>query len=296
MNSDNTNTELLQQFLNYLEFEKRSSKHTVISYSNDVLDFFSFAEHKRYSAIEYNDVRLWVVSLSKREMKAKSINRKIVSLRSFYQFLKRYHYVTQNPVAKVHSLKTPQTIPAFVSQESIFKLLDIVDFGSDFRGVRNKLIISLLYCTGIRRAELLSLQLSSFDYGNKTMRILGKGNKERLIPLFALLIDQIKEYIEKRKEIAVTTDRLLVTEKGKPAYDNLIYRVVTQYLSGVTTLEKTSPHVLRHTFATHLLNNGADLNDIKTLLGHSSLSATQIYTHNSIEQLKDIYKQSHPRN
>lgn len=296
MNNSSSNKELLQNFLDYLEFEKRSSKHTVISYKNDISHFLDLINHKKIEDVDDRDVRAWIVLLSEEKHNPRSINRKITSLRSFFVYLQKTITIDGNPVAKIHALKTKKRLPMFIEKDNMGKLLEEIEFEEGFIGVRNKLILELLYSTGIRRAELLTLQIGSFDFSNKTVKVIGKRNKERLIPIIPECLQNIKEYIEQRKTIAKGHTYLIITESGEKAYENLVYRVVKKYLGQVTTIEKKSPHILRHTFATHLLNNGADLQDIKELLGHANLSATQIYTHNSFEKLKDIYKQSHPRN
>lgn len=297
MSNNSLYKELLQKYLNYLEFEKRSSKHTVISYSNDILSFIeSLIETKELENIQDTDIRTWVVQLSEQKHSSRSINRKIIAVRSFFVYLMKFEYITTNPAAKTHALKTKKRLPQFIETNSMSNLFKLVEFDEGFVGLRDKLVLDLLYSTGMRRAELLTLQISSFDFGNNTVKILGKRNKERLVPLIPELSGIIQKYLQERAKIAQSHEFVIVTDKGTKAYEQLIYRIVKKYLGQVTTLEKKSPHVLRHTFATHLLNNGADLHDIKELLGHANLSATQIYTHNSFEKLKDIYKQSHPRN
>jgi integrase/recombinase XerC len=296
MNNNSSNEELLQNFLDYLEFEKRSSKHTVISYKNDISHFLENIKLKKLEEIQDRDVRAWIVRLSEEKQNPRSINRKITSLRSFFVYLQKTIKIEVNPVTKIHALKTKKRLPMFVEKNNMGTLLEEIEFEEGFIGIRNKLILELLYSTGIRRAELLTLQIGSFDFSNKTVKVIGKRNKERIIPVIPECLQSVKEYIEIRKTISKEHTYLIVTESGEKAYENLVYRVVKKYLGQVTTIEKKSPHILRHTFATHLLNNGADLQDIKELLGHANLSATQIYTHNSFEKLKDIYKQSHPRN
>jgi integrase/recombinase XerC len=297
MNNNSFHKELLNKYLNYLEFEKRSSKHTVASYKRDILDFFETTQDsKNIENILDSDIRFWIVKLSEKEVTARSINRKITAVRSFFEYLLKFGYVSKNPAVKIHALKTKKRLPIFVEKQSMSNLFELVTFEEGFVGLRDKIILDLLYSTGMRRAELLTLQTSSFNYGNKTVKILGKRNKERIVPLVPELIKSIQVYLQERAKIAQSHESFIITDKGAKAYEQLIYRVVKKYLGQITTLEKKSPHVLRHTCATHLLNNGADLHDIKELLGHANLSATQIYTHNSFEKLKDIYKQSHPRN
>lgn len=295
-NNSGESQELLQSFLNYLEFEKRSSKHTISSYSLDLQGFLSFIDTIKINECTDKDIRNWIVYLSEQDLSPRTINRKITAVRSFFSFLQRIYAISYNPVQKIRSLKTKKRLPFFVEKKSMNTLLDSIDFGEGFIAMRDKLIIELLYATGMRRSELLNLHVFSIDFAMKTIKIYGKRNKERIVPVLSETMQHVADYIEERNKIADEHSFLLITEKGKPAYENLVYRVVKKYIAQISTIEKKSPHVLRHTFATHLLNEGADLNDIKELLGHASLSATQIYTHNSFEKLKNIYKQSHPRN
>ncbi len=295
-NNSDENQELLSQYLNYLTYEKRSSKYTVTSYKIDLRDFIAFIDTTTISECTDKTIRNWVVSLSEKGLTARSINRKITAVRSFFLFLQKQKTIKDNPTNKIKSLKTKKRLPYFIEQKSILTLLDTIDFGEGFSAQRNKIIIELLYTTGMRRSELVNLHVHSIDVQQKTVKVLGKRNKERIIPLIEETVKHIEEYLLERDKIAKDNTFFIVTDLGKKSYDNLIYRIVKKYTSYITTIEKKSPHVLRHTFATHLLNEGADLNDIKELLGHANLSATQIYTHNSFEKLKDIYKQTHPRN
>lgn len=295
MSNNSRNEELLQSFLNYLEYEKKSSKHTIDSYKNDLCHFIQFIGEKSVSDVQFKDVRLWVGSLSEEGIAPRSINRKLTVIRSFFYYLQKVGIISGNVVRKVHALKTKKRLPYFVEEEKMNILLDELTFANNFVGLRDKVVIEILYTTGIRRAELLGLHLSAVDLEEGQIKVLGKRKKERIIPLIPECISLLKEYLSERAKIAKSDD-LIVTDNGAPAYPNLIYRIVHKYLSQVTTIDKKSPHVLRHSFATHLLNNGADINDIKELLGHANLAATQIYTHNSFEKLKEVYKQSHPRN
>jgi len=295
-NNSGESQELLQSFLNYLEFEKRSSKHTISSYSLDLQGFLSFIDTIKINECTDKNIRNWIVHLSEQELSPRTINRKLTAVRSFFYFLQKINALSCNPVQKIRSLKTKKRLPFFVEKKSMEVLFDSIDFGEGFLAKRDRVILELLYATGMRRSELLNLHVSSIDFSSNALKVLGKRNKERIIPILDETIKNIADYIAERNKIAEAHSFLIITEKGKPAYENVIYRVVTKYISQISTIEKKSPHVLRHTFATHLLNEGADLNDIKELLGHASLSATQIYTHNSFEKLKDIYKQSHPRN
>lgn len=294
MNNNSQNEELLHSFLDYLEFEKKSSKHTVSSYQNDLTHFLSHIGDKPLANVETKDIRLWIGKLSEEGIAPRSINRKITAIRSFFYFLQKVGKLSQNIARKVHALKTKKRLPFFVEEEKMNILLDEKMFTNDFTGLRDKAVIELLYSTGIRRAELLNLEVPSVNFNEGSVKVFGKRKKERIVPLLPECAKVLQEYIVERNKIA-QTESLFITEKGTKAYANLIYRIVHTYLSKVTTLTKTSPHVLRHTFATHLLNNGADINDIKELLGHANLSATQIYTHNSFEKLKEVYKHSHPR-
>lgn len=286
---------MIKGFEKYLSLEKRFSKHTVIAYINDVKQFYEFAKISENEIVEtHHLIRAWIVDLIEKGISKRSVNRKISSLKTFYRHLIRQNKLEDNPLEKIVTPKTSKNIPEFVP-ETDFDSYDEL-FSDDFSGVRDKMIFEMLYITGMRRAELVSLTNSQIDMSNRQIKVIGKRQKERLIPITDYLAKNITYYIYKKNEIE-EFDKLafILTDKGKPVYDKFIYRVVQKYLSQMTTLEKKSPHVLRHTFATHLLNNGADLNAIKELLGHSSLSATQVYTHNSFEKLNTIYKQAHPR-
>ncbi|MBO7053965.1 MAG: tyrosine-type recombinase/integrase [Bacteroidales bacterium] len=295
MSNNSQNEELLHSFLTYLEFEKKGSKYTVLSYKNDILHFFKHIGDVNLSDVTSRDVRAWVSVLSEEGIAPRSINRKLTAVRSFFYFLQRQGKLTQNVARKVHTLKAKKRLPFFVEEEKMTTLLDKIEFANDFAGLRDKVVIELLYTTGIRRSELLGLTPKSIDWAESSLKVLGKRKKERIIPLLPECASLIKEYLQEREKIS-QCDFLIETDTGEKPYANLIYRIVHKYLGEVTTIDKKSPHVLRHSFATHLLNNGADINDIKELLGHASLAATQIYTHNSFEKLKKVYKQAHPRN
>lgn len=289
-------------FLKYLQFEKRFSANTIKSYNNDLDQFADFValnfEDKELHLIDEKVVRAWIVSLMEKDFSSTSINRKISSLKTFYKFLLREGYIKSNPMDKVVSPKVAKKLPAFVEEKQIINLLDDFSFGDDFSGIRNKTIIEMFYNTGIRLSELIGLNDSSLDFSNNSIKVLGKRNKERIVPLNSSFTDSIKKYIKIRNiEFPEKNDEcyLFVTDKGNKLYEKFVYRIVNKYLNLVTTIEKKSPHILRHTFATHLLNRGADLNSIKELLGHANLAATQVYTHNTFEKLKSIYKQAHPR-
>lgn len=287
-------------FLNYLEFEKRYSKRTIESYRIDLLQFSNYCSIQHYSDLLLVDARLirsWIVELLEGNCANRSVNRKISTLKSFYKFLLRQGYLTSNPLFKVESLKTGKQLPVFVTQNQTEQLFNEVEFGLDFQGVRNKLILALFYATGIRLSELIHLKSRDIDKVNLTIKVLGKRNKERIIPITREMLSTIDNYCSLKMSEAFdqTAEYLLVTDKGEKLYPKFVYRVVTAALRLVSTQDKKSPHVLRHTFATHMLNNGAEINAIKELLGHSSLAATQVYTHNTFEKLKEIYKQAHPR-
>jgi len=286
-------------FLSYLRFEKRYSPHTVASYDNDLKQFQSFCEQSGSSGFELESgmIRMWIVSLLEQGVSSRTVNRKLSTLKTFSKYLMRQGIISVNPLNKVLKPKMNKRIPAFVDEGKLNLFLDTFEFGDDYSGKRNQLIIELLYQTGMRRSELIGLKTSSVNFYENTIRVLGKRNKERLIPINHDLSDRLKEFMALRNQTFSTNnnDSLLLTLKAETVYPKMIYRIITGFLNMVTTLEKKSPHVLRHSFATHLLNRGADLNAIKELLGHANLSATQVYTHNTFEKLKDIYKQAHPR-
>jgi integrase/recombinase XerC len=289
-----------QRFIQYIQFEKRYSSHTVTSYQNDLDQFFLYLKQEyqvtELKDISYMQVRSWLVQMMEHGITPRSINRKISTLKSFYKFLLREGVVSESPLDKVTAPKMSKRLPVFVEKEKMNNLFDNVDFGEGFEGARNRLILEIFYMTGIRLSELVNLTIADVDLVKKTIKVLGKRNKERIIPFGASLEKQFHLYIEFRKQIAGSDSKiLLLTSKGKPVYKKLVERLVQYFLGIVTTLKKRSPHVLRHTFATHMLNNGADLNAIKDLLGHANLSATQVYTHNTVEKLIKVYKQAHPK-
>ncbi|MBL7892833.1 MAG: tyrosine-type recombinase/integrase [Bacteroidia bacterium] len=292
--------QLKDNFLQYLQYEKRLSGHTVISYNTDLDQFISYLfENYKIETIEGVNhllIRSWVVSQMEQKISARTINHKITALKTFYKYLLRQGVVTENPMPKIQTPKISKRLTVFVEKDNMDKLLDNVDFGDDFAGIRNQLMIELFYATGIRLAELVGLKQQNVDMYNCTIKVLGKRNKERIIPFADSLKPRIKKYLAQKAKINnISETHFFVTEKGNKVYEKLVYRVINNYLSMITTVEKRSPHVLRHTFATHMLNNGADLNVIKELLGHSSLAATQVYTHNTVEKLKTVHKQAHPK-
>ncbi len=287
-------------FLKYLQFEKRFSVNTIKSYKVDLSQFTDFVMDIGETQIhQANDkvIRAWIVSLMEKNLSALSVNRKISTLKSYFKFLLREGYVNANPMDKISSPKASKKLPLFIEEKQINNLIDDYSFGDDFSGIRNKTIIEMFYNTGMRLAELINLKNLSVDLYNNTVKVLGKRNKERIIPFNSTFIGSLKEYIQFRDQEFnnLAHDYFFVTDKGNKLYEKFVYRIVNKYLTLVTTIEKKSPHILRHTFATHLLNRGADLNAIKELLGHANLSATQVYTHNTFKKLKTIYKQAHPR-
>ena len=290
-----------KSFIDYLLLEKNYSKLTVKAYQNDLTAFLEFNtnqfEEENIDKANYSQIRSWIVSMVEKEISNRSINRKISALNSYYKFLVKIGDVQSNPLAKHKALKTSKKIQIPFSETEIASVLDELNFQNDFEGIRDKLIIELFYSTGIRRIELIELKLNSLDLVNKTIKVIGKRNKERFVPLLDSVIKTIKRYLDIRNELNIVQDRehLFLTKKGVKIYETLVYRIINQYFSLASSKVKKSPHILRHSFATHLLNQGADLNAVKELLGHSSLAATQVYTHNSIAELKKVYLSSHPR-
>lgn len=292
----------LQSFLEYLKFEKRYSAHTIRSYQDDLMQFTQFSNNSfNTSSIVHSDhtiVRSWLADLKENGITAKSINRKISSLKSFFKFYQKTGIIEQSPMGKIISPKISKRLPVFIKEEDTATLIHISGVaGEDWKSLNTHLIVTLFYGTGMRLSELINLKETQVDFAKKQIKVLGKGNKERIIPVTNELLDVIKRYIEnKEKRFEKTDNTLLVTEKGKKLYAKYAYLLVNSVLDNtVKTLDKKSPHVLRHTFATHLMNNGANLNAVKELLGHSSLAATQVYTHNTIEKLKNVYKKAHPK-
>jgi integrase/recombinase XerC len=290
-----------ESFLQYLKIEKRYSPLTVRSYLNDLDQFDKYLNLQGSSGkpeeIGYHDVRSWIVSLIENGYSPVSIHRKISSLRVFYRYLRRVGQVTNDPLEKVVLPKIRKRLPVFVDEESLGKLLDEYEFGDDFDGIRNRTIIEMLYTTGMRRAELTGLRDTDVDISGASVKVTGKRNKQRIIPLLKPFTAKLENYVRIRSEKFpdFSPEWFFVGNRGNKLYDKYVYNTVRKYLSMVTTIERKGPHILRHTFATHMLNNGADLNSIKEFLGHANLSATQIYTHNSFEKLRKIYKQAHPR-
>jgi integrase/recombinase XerC len=288
-------------FLDFLKFEKRYSVHTLTSYESDLVTFFSFTA-KQYDtdnigSITHNMVRSWLAEGMAAGLNAKTINRRISSLKSFFKFHLRQETIEKSPMTQVISPKLKKRLPSFVKEEDTKKLLVALDQSAEnWKSLNARMLISIFYATGMRRTELISLKEKQVDFSRSQIKVLGKGNKERVIPVSPALLALIREYQQlKRKEFAEPEDVLLVTEKGKKLYPRYAWQLVNHYLGEASSLDKKSPHVLRHTFATHLMNHGADLNAVRELLGHASLSSTQIYTHNSIEKLKETHGKAHPK-
>jgi integrase/recombinase XerC len=300
-----------ERFIRYIQFEKRYSPHTVSAYQSDLNQFVSFLNNPdkltpppapfvtHPSQITHYQIRNWMVELMNDKILARSINRKIATLRKYFKFLLQEGVIEINPASKINTPKIPKNLPVIVEDEKLTKMLDDSEvFSTDFHGVRDKLVIEMLFGTGMRLSELLGVKDTDINVYEGTLKVLGKRNKERIIPInneLKLLIAEYQELKKKQQFSGNNSLTLIVTNKGARAYAMLIYTIVQKYLSYISTQNKRSPHVLRHTFATSLLNRGADLNAIKELLGHANLSATQIYTHNSVERLKSIYKQAHPK-
>ena len=290
-----------ETFLKYLKFEKRYSDHTIKSYKNDLTQFEAFLltdfEVKSLKETNHSMVRSWMVSLVDRGLDARSVNRKAACLRSFYKFLLQREIIDKDPMQKVRAIKTSKKLPQFLNEQDINRLLDHAKFESSFAGLRDKLILELLYGTGTRLSEIINLKEADVNLRHQTLKVLGKRNKERVIPFSRSMVPILDQYLTERKKEVSKNDQgyLIVTEDGDQVYPMLIYRTVKKYLNQFTTIEKRSPHVLRHTFATHLLNKGAELNAVKDLLGHASLAATQVYTHNSMDKLKAVFDQAHPK-
>lgn len=291
----------IQSYLDHLKYQKRYSWHTILSYETDLIAFFDFIQFQfgenELQKIKPTYIKTWLASLKEKAISSKTINRKISSLKTFFKYQLKKQVITISPMGTIISPKVSSRLPKYVEKADIDTLFRSVEFSYDWKGKTDKLVLELLYNTGMRQAELIGLKENNIDKGNSSIKVLGKGSKERVIPVSNLLMKSLQQYLADKKttfENADTTS-FLVNEKGKKLYPKYVYLLVKKYLGYVTTIDKKSPHVLRHTFATHLMNNGADLNAVKELLGHSSLSATQIYTHNTIEKLKEIHKKSHPK-
>lgn len=289
-------------FFDYLKFEKRFSPHTIVAYQKDIAQFSDFLatqyDTNSLSKISHQHIRSWIIYLLDTGLTSASINRKIASLKALYQFYLKREHIKVNPMAKVIGPKKGKRLPVYVHKDELEALFNKIEFGEDYEGKRDRLILEILYQTGMRRAELLELKVEDISIKRNEIRVLGKRMKERIIPINTTLVKQVKTFLADRNQYLnniVDKDYLLLTSSGKKMYPKLVYRVVRKYLSIVSTVEQKGPHTLRHSFATHLSENGADLNAIKTLLGHSNLAATQIYTNNTIQRLKEVYTQSHPK-
>lgn len=292
----------LQAFQEYLQLEKNYSMHTVNAYVNDLLFFKEFLktnfEQETLEDVNYSMIRSWIVFMVDNEISNSSVNRKIASLKSFYKFLLKIKQIQTSPLLKHKSLKTPKILQIPFSEKELDNVLNEIKYPDGFDGVRDKLIIDLFYTTGIRRSELIGLKLQNVNTSNATIKVLGKRNKERILPILPIISKQINLYLSERARLEQVKDSeyFFLMLKGVKLNDSFVYRLINYYFSNVSEKVKKSPHILRHTFATHMLNNGADLNSVKELLGHSSLASTQIYTHSSLSELKKVYGDAHPRN
>ncbi len=291
--------DIKESFLQYIRTEKRYSRHTVTSYNNDLDQFMIWLEETRPDtdliSVTQGEVRGWMVSLLEGGASVTTVHRKISALRTLFRYMRRHGMISADPAAGLRLPRKPKQLPVFVAEDALGKLLDEFRFSDNFSGLRDKTVVEFLYLTGMRRSELVNLRDADVDLDAGQVRVTGKRDKQRIIPLPPSFVKSLLSYIESRRENGLPDNWFFVTDRGNKMYDRAVYNIVTRYLAMVTTVEKKSPHVLRHTFATHMLNHGADLNSIKELLGHASLSATQVYTHNTFEQLKKVYKQAHPR-
>ncbi len=292
------NTEV-QRFLQFLQFEKKYSGHTLASYSTDLSQFFDYLERDfdapSPAEIKTAFIRSWLANIKSEEaLTNKSINRKISALQSFFKYLLKQGVIAQSPMQGIVSPKISKRLPQFVDEKDMQKLFEQIEFPDDHEGRTERLVLLLFYTTGMRLSELINLKESSIDWSYSQIKVLGKGNKERIIPVSNELLNSIKNYAL-QKPVSNQTDIVFTNSKGKPLYPKMVYNFVKKYLGATTSIEKRSPHILRHTFATHLMNRGAELNSVKELLGHSSLASTQVYTHLTIEKLKEVYKQAHPK-
>jgi len=289
----------IKSFLDYILLEKKYSQHTVTAYKNDLISFQDFCliefETEDLVNVNYAQIRNWIVSLVNMGVSNRTINRKISTLKSFYKFLQKTKQLDLNPLIKHKALKVAKRVQVPFSENEIESVINLEGDIVNFESVRDKLIVELLYSTGMRRNELVNLKLNNINYNNQLVKVLGKRNKERYIPLLKSVIESLEKYNEFRSNIKTDQSYLFITKKGKKIYDTLVYRIINNYFSTVSSKVKKSPHVIRHSFATHLLNEGADLNSVKELLGHSSLASTQVYTHSSMGKLKEVYNLAHPR-
>ncbi len=292
-------TDIQQPFFNFLMYEKRCSQHTLVAYQKDLEQFNVFLMGKEPIAdlkdANHLDIRAWIVDLMGKKMDTRTIRRKISTLKSFYKFLLAKGEIIINPTSKIAPLKQSKRLPIFVEERQMVRLFECVDFDGGYASQRDKLVLALFYGTGIRLAELVGLLTADVNFYDGTIKVLGKGKKERIVPMNSLLQSDFKTYLAARDAAFGGHKFVFLTDKGEQVYPKFIYRLVHKYLSLVTTIDKKSPHVMRHTFATHLMENGAEIQAVKELLGHASIATTQIYTHNTIEKLKNVYKQAHPK-
>ena len=289
----------VQQFINYLQYVKRYSSHTILAYHTDLEQFFAYLQ-SQYDAIDITEInasiiKSWLAEVKNDDISSRSIKRKISSLKSFFKFHLKAGLISKSPVANIIAPKISKKLPSFVAENDMNTLLNTLDFDDTWQGKTERLVILTFYHTGIRLSELINLPLNQIDFHYNQIKVLGKGNKERIIPITSELVNNLQEYLQERIKIETEVNYLFITDKGKPMTRSRVYKLVKENIGKVSTIHKKSPHVLRHTFATHLMNNGAELNAVKELLGHSSLAATQVYTHNSIEKLKEAFKKAHPK-
>lgn len=291
----------IEAFEQYLRLEKKYSNHTITAYNNDLVSFrdFVFLRYQQATIddVLYVQIRAWIVELVDQSLSNTTINRKVASLKAFYKFLLRSKQIKASPLATHKALKTPKIIQIPFSEQEMVQVAEVFPKGTDFESVRNQLIVELFYATGMRRAELIGLEFKNVDLASGIIKVLGKRQKERLLPLLPFLLDSIKRYLAARADLETLedSDYFFLTKKGTKLNESLVYRLINSYFSRVSHKLKKSPHILRHTFATHLLNNGADLNSVKELLGHASLASTQVYTHSSLSVLQEVHKKAHPR-
>jgi integrase/recombinase XerC len=290
---------LIDAFLEYISLEKKYSVHTSTAYKNDLFSFRDFLvkEYSQDNLLEahYSQIRSWIVSLVDSDMSNRTINRKVSSLKSFYKFSQKTNKIDVSPLVKHKALKTQKKVQVSFTSREINTVINQIAIDTDFTSTRNKLIVELFYSTGIRRAELINIKDKDISFSDRTIKVLGKRNKERFVPLLTSVIQTLKKYLELKKEFTIGEEELFITKTGNKIYETLVYRVINSYFSKISSKEKKSPHILRHSFATHLLNEGADLNSVKELLGHSSLASTQVYVQNSLDVIKKVYNQAHPR-
>jgi len=290
---------LIDAFLEYLSLEKKYSLHTVTAYKNDLRSFKDFLvseyDQENFLEVHYPQIRNWIVVLVGENLSNRTINRKISSLKSLYKFLQKTSQIEVNPLSQHKSLKTEKRVQVPFTAKEINAVICQIEVGNDFISTRDKLIVELFYSTGIRRAELINIKSRDISFSDSTIKVLGKRNKERYVPLLTSVVETLEKYLELKKNFSIGLEELLITKKGNKIYETLVYRIINSYFSTVSSKEKKSPHILRHSFATHLLNQGANLNSVKELLGHSSLAATQVYIQNSLDAIKKVYNQAHPR-